>query len=103
MAQPTEKTLLDRIAGSTALLAVSRIGIPLLLAWMVWATRDLIDVERRVAVIEARAEGSARQAQQLQDIVTRMDGRQAATEATMAQMLRSLSRIETVLDQRAPR
>lgn len=33
-APQADATLLDRIAGSTALLAINRIGVPLALAWL---------------------------------------------------------------------
>lgn len=95
-----DATLLDRIAGNTALLAVSRVGMPIALGWLMWATGSLIAVERRVAVIEAGREATARQAATSADLIGRMEGRQAATEATLTQVLRSLTRIETVLDQR---
>ncbi len=96
----SEKTLLERIAGSVALTAVNRIGLPLMAAFLIWQTRELVDLERRVAVMETRAETNTRQVTAAGEIIARMDGRQAATDATMTQVLRSLTRIETVLDQR---
>ena len=96
----SEKTMLERIAGSVALTAVNRVGLPLMAAFVVWEARELVDLERRVAVVESRAESHARQVSTASDVIARMDGRQAATEATMTQVLRSLTRIETVLDQR---
>jgi hypothetical protein len=101
----------DRIAGSAALTALSRIGIPLLLAGSAWGADHLIGIDRRVAVLEQQRAGLAEDmtrrlvALEVSDArdretMTQLRSDVAALLAQQAATLRALDRVERALERR---
>ena len=106
-----ESGIADRIAASAALTALSRIGIPLLLAVSAWGASNLIAIDRRVAVLEQQRAGLAEDmtrrlaALELSDardreVMTQLRSDVAALLAQQAAVLRTLDRVERALERR---
>jgi hypothetical protein len=105
-----------RVAENMLLLAMSRIVmvvlVPIVLAVGGWIVKDLVAMDRRVTVLEEhkpevarRIESVERQRQRDVEDVARMSGRFSSIEAALATLaaqqgatLRSVERIERVLD-----
>lgn len=109
-----EAGALERIAGSAALTALSRIGIPLLLAGSAWGADNLIAIDRRVAVLEQQRVGMTDDmtrrlaALELSDArdretMTQLRTDVAALLAQQAAVLRTLDRVERALERRETR
>lgn len=109
-----EAGALERIAGSAALTALSRIGIPLLLAVSAWGASNLIAIDRRVAVLEQQRVGmtddltrrlSALEISDARDreVMTQLRSDVAALLAQQAAVLRTLDRVERALERREAR
>lgn len=104
----------EAIAGSTALAAISRIGIPLLLAVVGWAATVVVGLERRVAVLESgRAAVNEDLGRRLtaievtdqrdRETLTQLRSDVAALLANQAATLRALDRLERAVERRDPR
>jgi len=111
MSSNPARHVVDAVAGSTALQAVSRIGIPLLLAAAAYGTTTLISLERRVAVLEqGRGDFAGEIVRRISSLET-ADARDretmsqvrvdvAALLAQQAATLRALDRVERALERR---
>lgn len=106
-----EAGILDRFAGSVALTAIGRIGIPILLAVSMWGASHLITLDRRVAVLEQQRSGMAedltRRLAALEvadardrEVMTQLRADLAALLAQQAAVLRTLDRVERALERR---
>jgi hypothetical protein len=109
-----EAGALERIAGSAALTALSRIGIPLLLMGSAWGASNLIGIDRRVAVLEQQRHGLTDDlthrlaALELSDArdretMTQLRSDVAALLAQQQATLRALDRVERALERREAR
>ncbi|MGG5819655.1 hypothetical protein [Falsiroseomonas sp. HW251] len=105
------KRTLEAVAGSTALAALSRVGVPLLLAMVIWAGGALIALDRRAAVLEQGREGAAADVmrrlsalesadQRDREIIGQMRADLASLLAQQAATLRALDRVERALERR---
>ncbi len=91
----------EAITSSILLAAVTRIGVPLLLAGMLWLLGSVVNGDKRVSLIEARlaavetrvAEDSKSSAQMRSDI--------SALLATSAATLRAVERLERLQERPA--
>lgn len=105
------QNVMDKIAGSAALAAISRIGMPLLLAAATWSAATLIGLDRRVAMLEGvgtteRAEVIRRITELEQsdrrdrELINAMRADLAAMRADQIATLRTVERLERVLAER---
>jgi hypothetical protein len=107
----------QRIADNTILLAAARVmmafGVPITILVGTWMVRDLVAIDRRVTVVEEsrpemvrRVAALEQQNQRDTEEAARMAGRFSQIEAGIATLvaqqsatLRSVERVERVLDQ----
>lgn len=103
--------MLDRMAGSAALTVLSRLGIPILLLVSGWGVRELVGLDRRVAILEQQrlglAEDLTRRLGALEvsdardrETMTQLRSDVAALLAQQAAVLRTLDRVERALERR---
>lgn len=106
--------LMERLAGSAALLVVSRIGIPALVGVSIWGGNALIGIDRRVSAIElsraAITEERSRRINALEmsdardrEAMSQLRSDMSSIAAQQAATLRALDRVERALERRDPR
>lgn len=109
MAAAADRNIAEKIAGSAALAAISRIGVPLLLAVSTLAASELIALERRVAILElSRVETAAETGRRLalmedsdrrdRELMTALRAELAALRAGQDATLRAVDRLERAID-----